>query len=95
MKVFTFDPATGRRGSAPLGDVRCAGYSNRHRLSPVLPRPTQDTNWVAASAASDTRNQPITAAQFGQPAICFCIGQITCGTDTAWEWVALIDPPAA
>lgn len=91
MKVFAFNTEEGSRGTEVLGHVNCCAYGNTKRISlPKLPR-SLDTDWQVADHAEDRAGNPITATQFGQKAVCFCIGQLTCGTDTSWNWVVLID----
>lgn len=93
MKVFAFDPATGKRGQEVIGNVNCQGYSNSTRPAcKIPPHNKATTNWVVADAASGRGCTPITPEMFGQEAICFCIGQMFCGTDASWEWVALVKP---
>lgn len=93
MKVFAFDPKTGKRGKEVLGSVNCQATGNRSRATCKLPRHNPaDTTWTVADHAEGTRGAKILPEAFGQDAICFCLGQMTAGTDTTWEWVALVKP---
>jgi hypothetical protein len=93
MKVFEFDRTTGKRGKQ-VGNVVCHAYGNYGDTLPsvTLPAKRTDTTVDVAGHASDARNKPITAAQFGCESVCFCIGNLTCGTDTTWNWVILVTP---
>lgn len=91
MKVFAFDPATGKRGHTVLGHVNCHHVMNRDKATAKVPRATTTRRWTVASFATDLRGSAITAGQFGQRAVCFCLGEFKCGVDRSWEWVALID----
>jgi hypothetical protein len=86
MKVFEFDPATGRKGALIGESIRPDAVSNRSGRSCALPKAKRDENWMVATTLADRRNHPIT---FDRP-VCFCLGQFTAGTDTAWEWVAFL-----
>lgn len=85
MKVFHFDPSTGKRGE--LIEVRGMAYStsNPQGLRAKLPK-ANDQDWSVATEAADHNGQPIKY----QIPVCFCLGQLTCGTDTSWHWVALL-----
>jgi len=87
MKVFEFDPATGRRG-AQIGDIRRpTALSNLEMAKCVLPHATRDTQWAVATRAY-LDGQPIT--DFYDRPVCFCMGQWTAGEETTWQWYALL-----
>jgi len=95
MKVFAYDIKTGKRGTEVLGEVNCCWHGSYQMALPDVVFPSKissDENWSVAGQASDRQNRPFTAKQFGQEAICFCIGHLKCGTDEAWEWVILVTP---
>ena len=85
MKVFEFNPSTGERGSLIAEIARPDSVGNISRKSCILPKMV-DANWMVADELKDRNNRPIT---FDRP-VCFCLGQWTAGTDTAWEWVAYL-----
>ena len=86
MKVFKFNPATGERGEQIFEVQRFSAYSNMDRATCVLPKNTHDTTWTVVSKVEDRRGNEV---KFDEP-VCFCMGQMTCGTDTNWEWLAYI-----
>lgn len=87
MKVFEFDPATGRRG-AQIADIpRPHALTNHNMARCVLPRSGRDTSWSVATMMYHN-GEPDT--QFHGRPVCFCLGQFTAGTDTTWQWYALI-----
>ena len=91
MKVFAFDPTTGRKGPQIGESIRPDALSNMHRFTCPVPRNTATTSWRIATEAADIRNRPI---KFDRP-VCFCLGQQTAGTDTTWVWYALVPQGAA
>lgn len=86
MKVFKFNPTTGKRGDLISEVARFCAYSNMSGISCVLPKNTNDTTWSVASKVEDRQGNEV---KFTEP-VCFCLGQMTCGTDTSWEWIAYI-----
>jgi hypothetical protein len=86
MKVFKFNPTTGKRGDLISEVARFCAYSNMEGASCVLPKNTNDTTWNVASKVEDRQGNEV---KFTEP-VCFCLGQMTCGTDTSWEWIAYI-----
>lgn len=87
MKVFEFDPATGRRG-AQIADIpRPTALSNINMARCVLPKHAKDVSWSIATRMYRD-GQPMT--EFYDRPVCFCLGQFTAGTDTTWQWYALI-----
>lgn len=85
MKVFEFNPSTGKRGAFLEEMNRPDAIGNpagvRCKL-PVMP----DAQWIVATELSDRNNKPMA---FDRP-VCFCLGQWTAGTDTHWQWVAYL-----
>jgi hypothetical protein len=86
MKVFKFDPATGKRGEQISEVPRFFAYSNMGGASCVLPKHSKDTTWSVATKVEDRQGNEVT---FAEP-VCFCMGQMTCGSDTNWEWIAYL-----
>lgn len=88
MKVFEFDPTTGKKGKQ-IDDIPVPqGFLNRERVECVLPK-WYDAEWMVATSATDRNNKPVT---FDRP-VCFCLGKFRCGMDEHWEWVALLPKP--
>ena len=85
MKVFEFDPATGARGALIGSMPRPDFVANPAGATCVLPK-SKDADWMVATKAADRENKPVV---FDRP-VCFCLGQMTAGTDTSWHWVALL-----
>jgi len=86
MKVFEFDPTTGKRGQLICEMPRFHGYSNMKGAKCALPKHGSDTQWSIATRVEDRNSREVT---FDRP-VCFCLGQFTAGTDTTWEWVAYL-----
>ena len=85
MEVFHFDPVTGKRGPFIENAPYALQLSGPAGATANLPhRPGED--WSVASAAADRQGQPIT---YPHP-VCFCTGEFSAGTDTAWHWHALM-----
>ena len=91
MKVFAFDPSTGKRGRMPIGYISCGPVQNPDKAKVKLPRRRFDALWTVATRAVSRTGEPITPGQFGQRAICFCMGEYQAGIDRTWHWVALLD----
>lgn len=85
MKIFHFDPQTGRRGTFIHNGVYAAQTSNLKGVRCTLPH-SPGTNWSVATVAKPRDGTPI---EYPHP-VCFCIGELTSGTDTAWHWYALL-----
>ena len=85
MKVFEFDPTNGTKGNLICEIARIDAFSNRELKVAKTPN-MKDCNWSVATKLEDRNGKPVT---FDRP-VCFCIGQLTAGTDTAWEWVAYL-----
>lgn len=85
MKVFAFDPTTGKKGDYLMDSFSPHFLSNMDRVSCTLPK-WPDSDWMVATKMTDRNNKEI---KFDRP-VCFCMGQWTAGTDTAWQWVAYI-----
>lgn len=84
MKVFEFDPVTGRRG-AQIADIAAPQFvANPGFAKCKLPKATRDSDWRVATLATGKNNEAIV---FDRP-VCYCLGQWTAGTDTTWQWVA-------
>lgn len=86
MKVFKFDPATGKRGEQISDIQRFFAYSNMGGATCALPKSAADSTWTIATKVEDRQGNEV---KFNEP-VCFCMGQMTCGTDTTWEWVAYL-----
>lgn len=86
MKIFKFDPTTGKRGEQISDIQRFFSYSNMAGASCVLPKNAKDTNWQVATKVEDRQGNEV---KFTEP-VCFCMGQMTCGSDTSWEWIAYL-----
>ncbi len=85
MKVFHFDPVSGKRGPFIENAPYARQLSNPDGAVATLPRrPGED--WTVASAAFDRQGRPIS---YPQP-VGFCTGEFTAGTDLAWHWHALM-----
>ena len=86
MKVFEFDPSTGKRGDQ-IADIQRPDFlRNTGMAKCALPRAARDTQWAVATEAFGRNNERI---EFDRP-VCFCLGQWTAGTDTTWQWYALL-----
>ena len=85
MKVFEFDPANGTKGNLICEIARIDAYSNRELKVAKTPNMI-GSNWSVATKLEDRNGNHVT---FDRP-VCFCIGQLTAGIDTAWEWVAYL-----
>lgn len=86
MKVFAFNPVTGRKG-ALIGDIaRPDHVSNRQGAQCQKPPSRDDEDWMVATVATDRNNKRVA---FEHP-VCFCLGKFTAGTDSAWQWVILL-----
>ncbi|MDD5323649.1 MAG: hypothetical protein PHD43_24220 [Methylococcales bacterium] len=95
MKVFAYDIVTGTKGTEILGNINCCGYGSYGMKLPEVKLPSfikPDSNWQVAGKAEDKQGRSIHPAQFKRDAICFCIGEMRCGTDISWEWVILVTP---
>jgi hypothetical protein len=86
MKVFEFNPVTGRPGPQVTDILVPQFLSNPRAAKCKLPKDGPDTNWTIATVALDRNNERVA---FDRP-VCFCIGKLTAGTDTAWHWFALL-----
>lgn len=85
MKVFHFDPETGQKGEL-IGDIPyCHQTGNASGVRPRLPA-RHGQEWRAADHAAYLDGSPI---RFDFP-VCFCLGELTRGTDRAWHWIVLI-----
>jgi len=88
MKVFRFDPATGKRGEL-VADIARPCATGAAAQGVKLPASTNTTQWWAINSAEDRRGQPIT---FPFP-VCFCTGEWFASmdhSDGCWHWYALI-----
>lgn len=85
MKVFHFDPQTGRRGAYIENAPVACQLSNPDGAKATLPY-GKDTQWAVATMASTRDGTPI---MYDFP-VCFCVGLLTAGTDSAWHWYALL-----
>ena len=104
MKVFLFDPNTGRRGKQ-IDDVKMIDWAGKSydycvdngMVEPILwfVEPTWRSNSCQVTIHLD--------AGIGHAGheksyrreddwVCFCMGEWTCGTDTSWQWIVL--PPS-
>jgi hypothetical protein len=91
MKVFKFDPTTGKRGEQIAEMQVPTLLQNLDQASCVLPtakssKPGHEATWEVCTKLFDREMRPIT---FPEP-VCFCIGKLTAGTDTAWHWYAYL-----
>lgn len=86
MKIFAYNPETKQRGTEVLGERSvCSG----HGRGTMFSKGNEDWVVLDTPSAVDSQRRPITAEQYGQQAICFCIGEMHCGTDVAWNWVVV------
>ena len=85
MKVFHFDPQTGKRGAFIENSPLACQLSNPNGVRCNLPRQA-GSEWHVATEAKDRQGQPIT---YDYP-VCFSVGQLSAGEDTAWHWYALL-----
>lgn len=85
MKVFHFDPVTGKRGAFIENTLFAHALANPEGATATLPR-SPDAFWTVATSAQDRSGKPI-AYDFP---VCFCTGFFTAGTDSAWHWHALL-----
>lgn len=86
MKVFEFDPMSGKRGQMICEMPRFHAYSNREGKRCTLPKADNDTMWNIATRVEDRNGKLVV---FEHP-VCFCLGQFTAGQDTTWEWVVYL-----
>ena len=84
MKVFEFDPVTGKRGALIEEISRPTGTSNMKMLSCKLPQ-QPDSEWRVATEVE----RGLEKLSWDRP-VCFCLGQMTAGTDTSWWWIAYL-----
>jgi len=82
MKVFEFDPTTGKRGRV-IGHLDGpVDMTNRSRISCKLPRASRTEAWNVVDRITRHRRE----VQFDRP-VCFCSGQYFAGTaDKTGEW---------
>ena len=84
MKIFEYNLQTKTRGTEVLAERSvCSG----HGAAKVEFINGAEWYFLENPDAQDRAGNPINAAQYGKEAICFCIGQMTAGTDTVWSWV--------
>jgi hypothetical protein len=85
MKIFEYDLKAGKRLDVVLDN---RSVVSGHGSGSVV-KTTKDSRWLMLDkpSAADRQQKPITASQYGKEAICFCIGELFAGTDSAWEWV--------
>jgi hypothetical protein len=83
MKVFEYNKQTKTKGKLLGERSTCCGHGSGTVES------KGDSNWtfLDTPSAKDRQGLPITADQYDTNAICFCLGEMRCGTDVAWEWV--------
>jgi hypothetical protein len=93
MKVFKFDPATGKRGEL-VADIPRPCATGGAAAGVVLPSNTDTINWWAIKSAEDRQGNPIS---FPFP-VCFCTGEHFASMDRSdgcWWWYALIPQEVA
>lgn len=86
MKVFKFDPATGKKGEQIADIPRPDAISNRNAIDCVLPKNTDSITWSTCTKIENRKGDEIT---FSEP-VCFCHGLWRAGTNESWEWYALV-----
>ena len=89
MKVFTFNPTTGRRGEQIADLVVPSSTRRTYDVACKFPAHGADAEWQVITEAKNLKGQ---AMSFDVP-VCFCLGKWTAGTDTTWQWCVLM--PAA
>lgn len=94
MKVFRFDPLTGKR-CEQVADIAAPSATGAYIYddSIKLPESTGTTQWAAIRRAEDRRGNLIS---FPFP-VCFCTGEHFASmdrTDGTWWWFALIPSEA-
>ena len=86
MKVFHFDPITGKRGPFIENAAVATHISNTSGVTANLPQ-GQGQIWSVADKALKRSGDPIT---YDHP-VCFCTGERNVPTGgTAWHWVVLL-----
>ena len=88
MKVFKFDPATGKRGEL-VADIPRPCATGAAAQGVTLPANTHNSSWWAITKAEDRQGNPIV---FPFP-VCFCTGEWFASMDRSdgcWHWYALI-----
>lgn len=106
MKVFTFDPTTGRRGRDALSVAARYSYAStsvefaveNNQIEPIeFVKPNGfggNTEVVVHIDAGITNNQGEDISyQHETEWRCFSGGEMQVGTDTYWDWVVI--PPAS
>ena len=100
MKVFEFDPKTGRRGEqidirplAGWADCSLEFLASKGETVPACVVPNlPKANWcthIDAGRETYSKADGITFVSYKHDTkwLCFCIGQLTCGLDEGyWEW---------
>lgn len=99
MKVFKFDPKTGRRGELieTRGLINWTDYSVRYAVATGLIEPIEfkepvnnaSTEWMTHVDAGRERNANMGGSLLRDEWICFCTGQDN--RTGVWSWVIL--PP--
>ncbi len=85
MQVFHYDVQSGTKGEFIGHFPYCHAVSNPDMVIISLPvRKNQD--WVVGTRAQYLDCSPMI---FDVP-VCFCLGELTCGTDSSWNWVVLL-----
>jgi hypothetical protein len=86
MKIFSYNMQTKARGEQLGVRSVCSGHGSGET------RVKGNEEWITldqGSIAVDSQDRPITAEEYGVEAICFCIGEMFCGTDSSWNWVVV------
>ena len=102
MKIFKFNPETGKRGEQ-IGNARRAswtGQSVRYQveqnmiepIEAVIPKSGYSQEWVLHVDAGITDKDMNDVSYLGDEWICFCLGEFRVGQGGGcWSWVVL--PP--
>lgn len=99
MKIFSYDPKTGKRGDH-IDDARVSSWAScsvNYLISKGL---MEDLGWVTGDFGPDTEvtihEDAGVSDRDGKPVsyrrdqwICFCTGKWKCGQDEMWSWVVL------
>ena len=85
MKVFEFDPVTGKRGAQIDEIERPTGTSNLEGRTCTLP--TQPgAEW---RVVTEVQKRDGVRIMWPRP-VCFCLGKMSAGEDSSWWWCAYL-----
>lgn len=101
MKIFEFNPHTGRRGEQISAKSRASWtscswkYACRTRQVEILKHEVkmpkafgQDWTWHLDAGINGPKFEAI-SYRHETKWICFCLGKFTVGSDSTWQWVVL------